>query len=271
MKKVIYFLLVLFLFSVPALAFDYREIDFKQKNDPNQHPLLLAGMILQKFATAGGDDCPGGLYAKAWDGDESTGSTYYCVSGGSATVFDADGGTTEIGTSYGDTGNGLQVTDSNEYRAITISNAGVGTVWFKIDMTQVIGSMDANFQFMSVWYDTDNFIQLRMRTSGNLQIRYIGAATLDGDRQYAISFTPGTFEIVAFSWDNTAGDGSEGLALYSDGAWRVDESGLSLTSFASNPTQLQIGSAANSPGLTDDVYYFDDVAYIETFKAANPW
>ena len=239
-----------------------------------------ASLVISGSGGAGGSGCtgePSGTYTLAWNGDADS-DLEVCVSG-TDSITATNPGSATIGSSYGDTGDGVNITAETHSIKIAATWNNVGTIWFKID-PQYCGSADGNHVPLSFGSGVDNYdaVYLRHRANGNLQVYYRWDTNgIGGQVSYqpgAWTCSSGTYEYLAFTWDNTQAAGSDKLNIWYDGAWATGEEATTLgTAFNNTIDEIEFyGEEINEVTWSDDAIYMDNVAYIAgTYEAANPW
>jgi hypothetical protein len=269
LKRIAFIFLILF-----CAPFAHADVDeFLGSSTVDEYiGISTADEVLGQTVAGGSNNCPSGTYTVAWNGDHGSGNLYLCDSGEATNA-----GSATISSSYGDTGNGVLIADTNDQLVAAITFNNVGTIWWKVD-PQYCGSADGNHFHVALGSGVDTFdiIYLRHRSNGNLYVYYRwdadGAGSQVDYNPGTWSCSAGTFEYLAISWDNTQSDGSDKLAIWYDGSWSSDETLTLGTGFEYTIDELQFQSDPIDQAFTDDTYYLDNVAYIAgTYQAANPW
>ena len=257
---------------LPLLCFFI--LSYTSSENEIEVPNAVGGMLIGSGAVGGGsDNCPSGSYTIAWNGDHSGGTLSLCDSGSATNPNSAT-----IGSSYGDTGNGLLVDSATDSIKIAAVWNNVGTIWVKFD-PQYCGAADGNHFIFAFMNGTNNYdgVTIRHKNTGNIYVYYKWDLGGSGSQVYyqpgSLSCSAGTWEYLAISWDNTQSDGSDKLAIWYDGSWQADEATTLGTAWGAEPDQIELyGEIMGDDTFTDDEYYIDNFAYIAgTYQASNPW
>ncbi len=117
-------------------------------------------------AVAVGD---GESYAIRWNGDHATDTSYADLRSGAASLDGTISGTVEISSSYGQVGNGLRITNNNEYVLWALSGADTinrdsATVWFSIK-TDASADFTADATFWESYISSEDYLRALIRPS----------------------------------------------------------------------------------------------------------
>ena len=243
MKK-LSLIFILFLFSVPANAFYSIQtattgVGNDSEIEPDCDSIGTAGFLLSF--------------------DNTLGTTYACISGGTQNASGGDSPTIDTGISEGSSTlhDGVYTllldADGNHELEYTVTAQDIGdltkgTVEIYFYPTQA--SLTGDSEVFSLYGDADDYARLELKSTTKARIYHSGSGTV----HYVT--TTGTFtlqqiNVVKASWD-VASDSLK-IKLNSDA---TDSEADDLGAIGTNATLLQVGQ---SIGVINDDYRIDDV------------
>jgi len=205
-------------------------------------------------------------YSWQWDGDHPSGETWSYYNNGAAsknyTGWDSD----RIDSAYGESGNGVQITDVDQYVTYAVSSNdliddAIGTIWMSVRKS---GTPTNACTIFEAYYDASNYISVRINTSDEFTIKFQNAGSTD----FAISTNTignSSFERVAYTWD-VANDRHQTNV---GSSWKLESE--TLDPFTTDISELSMGehySGGGSPcGVNVDI---DDIWIVHSWEATDP-
>lgn len=213
------------------------------------------------------EDCPTGTYNFAINFDHGDGNDYACDDSQVTYQKDASGGSYEISSSYGETGEGFRATALDEYiqwdNDFSIDVVDAGTIWMGV-YTEAQSSADS--VLMELYQDSDDYLYIRMGNGNQPTVFWSGAGTTDFSLWSGSSVSNATWTRIGVTWDQDLG-GEDFCVAMDAGSWECDIDNLNAWG-STDAIKLIIGE--NNSGTTEDDYRLDDIYYIDGFQQSDP-
>jgi hypothetical protein len=228
--------------------------------------------IGQPVAAAGGS-CPSGTYLFAYDGDYPSDTGKACLNSGGSQVDDTQNNSPTVTSDY--------VTLANNTADQYISWASIGscpvpgTLWLSAYLDDATSDQDTNIDntlLVEIYFDSDNYIQLRFEASSSaLKCYFKGGGTTDAIAIEGLSVD--TEYRVGVSWalaaenpdfcitvDTFDGTNTSGVDQY-------ENDGLGV--FDTAPSSLTIGDKDTGYSMVDNARV-SDVYLISGWQQSDP-
>lgn len=211
-------------------------------------------------------------YKFAWNGDYPDNNLLACNDLASFTKAGVTGGTVEINSDYGYSGNGFRKTANNEYvnfafdSGDSLINDELGTIWMRVYIVSD-GAMTNDMVFESSSNST-NFIYIIINSDKSLR----GYFRDNVNQQYVVSTIGSAADTVhwnewnwiGYSWDAT---NNRHCVTINDETWYQESE--TLDAWATQPNNVAIGEKDRG-GTESDAIWIDDVYIFNTYQAARP-
>lgn len=221
----------------------------------------------------GGGSCPSATYMTDYTMDYTDETKTACITNGDSTKDSGEPVGVAVSSSYGESGNGAQLTDSNEYIEFVVTGEDMadkdtGTIWMSVR----VQTMTENCSMFEFAYDTSNVFSLVLRTDSKIQFYYEAGGADASKRSTDATLTIGasTWHRIGISWDSTAGTGS--LSVQIDAGGWAEDTNEGFGVWAGTPDALAIGEndAASGQNWAGEEIWIDNVRVFSTYQAADP-
>ena len=218
----------------------------------------------------GSPDCASGTYDAAYNADYPSDTDKLCLNSGASNKDGTVTGAT-INSSYGRTGNGVQI-DADDERINWAQQAdstyfcddAACTVWLYVKTPEEAWDGDTNV--FEIYDGANNRINGWIDTDGEFNCRHRGQSSsveVNGDDAIVVQM----WTAIACTW--TVASNAVAVQVGANG-WDVDGDADTVTEFlGGEPDNFRIGLVDAPEGFTDEVY-IDDVRTINSYQASYP-
>jgi len=231
-----------------------------------------AGFVIGSGAVGGGScnaNCPEDTYMFFWNGDHSNDEQDACKSSCSASTGNGtEDGTDRINATAGQTANGFEYTNVNQYIEWTITaddllSDSQGTIWCSVYIDDIQGT----FRFIESWTDSSNHIAMTLSSSEAVRVYFESGNGSEQNITGGDAISTGTWTRIAYSWQTGADAGGKHSVKVAANDW--DEESDDLDDWAVAPSSFTIGER-HAGGGDEGTVYIDNVYITSGYQDADP-